>query len=166
MAFAQSTVAAAAEKLADDLNLASVTGCAAPVDDACAETYLERLAKRAFRGAFGTAERDQLFGLYRSSKVDFADAETALRQMHPAAIILDIALGPENAWDLLVRLGAFTGVVLLALGAQMFIVYPLLLKIFAGVRDFPVRVKCATLPWHAFEAALKSGLTGDTVKTE
>ena len=36
-------------------------------------------------------------------------------------------------WDLLVRLGAFTGVVLLALGAQMFIVYPLLLKLFAGV---------------------------------
>ena len=36
-------------------------------------------------------------------------------------------------WDLLLRLGAFTGVVLLALGAQMFIVYPLLLKVFAGV---------------------------------
>jgi DAACS family dicarboxylate/amino acid:cation (Na+ or H+) symporter len=36
-------------------------------------------------------------------------------------------------WDLLLRLGAFTGVVLLALGAQMFIVYPLLLKVFGGV---------------------------------
>ncbi len=24
-----------------------------------------------------------------------------------------------------------------------------------GVRRFPARVKCATLPWHAFEAALK-----------
>jgi nitrogen fixation protein NifU and related proteins len=35
-----------------------------------------------------------------------------------------------------------------------------------GVRAYPVRVKCATLPWHAFEAALKSGLAGDTVKTE
>src|SRR3954454_410408 len=35
-----------------------------------------------------------------------------------------------------------------------------------GVKAYPVRVKCATLPWHAFEAALKSGLTGDTVKTE
>jgi nitrogen fixation NifU-like protein len=23
-----------------------------------------------------------------------------------------------------------------------------------GVRDFPTRVKCATLPWHAFRAAL------------
>jgi nitrogen fixation NifU-like protein len=36
----------------------------------------------------------------------------------------------------------------------------------AGVRAYPVRVKCATLPWHAFEAALKSGLAGETVKTE
>jgi nitrogen fixation protein NifU and related proteins len=35
-----------------------------------------------------------------------------------------------------------------------------------GVKAYPVRVKCATLPWHAFEAALKSGLAGDTVKTE
>jgi nitrogen fixation NifU-like protein len=36
-----------------------------------------------------------------------------------------------------------------------------------GVKAYPVRVKCATLPWRAFEAALKSGLTGaTTVKTE
>ncbi|MGE0258145.1 MAG: Fe-S cluster assembly sulfur transfer protein SufU [Alphaproteobacteria bacterium] len=34
-----------------------------------------------------------------------------------------------------------------------------------GVKAYPVRVKCATLPWHAFEAALKSGLAGDAVKT-
>ena len=27
-------------------------------------------------------------------------------------------------------------------------------KIFAGVREFPVRVKCATLPWHTLHAAL------------
>src|SRR5215510_14562893 len=28
------------------------------------------------------------------------------------------------------------------------------LKIFAGVREFPVRVKCATLSWHTLHAAL------------
>ena len=28
------------------------------------------------------------------------------------------------------------------------------LKIFAGVKEFPVRVKCATLPWHTMNAAL------------
>jgi nitrogen fixation NifU-like protein len=36
----------------------------------------------------------------------------------------------------------------------------------AGVKAYPVRIKCATLPWHAFEAALKSGLAGAMVKTE
>jgi nitrogen fixation protein NifU and related proteins len=35
-----------------------------------------------------------------------------------------------------------------------------------GVKAYPVRVKCATLPWHAFEAALKGGLAANTVKTE
>ncbi len=30
------------------------------------------------------------------------------------------------------------------------------LKIFSGVRDFPVRVKCATLPWHTLHAALNN----------
>ncbi|MEI8371207.1 MAG: SUF system NifU family Fe-S cluster assembly protein [Planctomycetota bacterium] len=28
------------------------------------------------------------------------------------------------------------------------------LAVFSGVREFPVRVKCATLAWHAFHAAL------------
>ncbi len=35
-----------------------------------------------------------------------------------------------------------------------------------GVKGYPTRVKCATLAWHAFEAALKSGEVGATVKTE
>ncbi|HYM04823.1 MAG TPA: SUF system NifU family Fe-S cluster assembly protein [Stellaceae bacterium] len=35
-----------------------------------------------------------------------------------------------------------------------------------GVLAYPARVKCATLAWHAFEAALKSGGDGVTVKTE
>ena len=37
------------------------------------------------------------------------------------------------------------------------------LKIFAGVRDFPVRVKCATLPWHTLHAALNKE---ESVSTE
>ena len=37
------------------------------------------------------------------------------------------------------------------------------LKIFAGVREFPVRVKCATLPWHTMHAALQQQ---DQVSTE
>ena len=34
-----------------------------------------------------------------------------------------------------------------------------------GVKAYPARVKCATLSWHAFEAALKDG-DGAPVKTE
>jgi nitrogen fixation protein NifU and related proteins len=36
----------------------------------------------------------------------------------------------------------------------------------SGVKAYPARVKCATLAWHAFEAALKSGELGASVKTE
>ena len=35
-----------------------------------------------------------------------------------------------------------------------------------GVKAYPARVKCATLSWHALEAALKSDGAGATVKTE
>jgi len=35
-----------------------------------------------------------------------------------------------------------------------------------GVKAYPARVKCATLAWHAFEAAIKNGSIGATVKTE
>lgn len=38
------------------------------------------------------------------------------------------------------------------------------LAAFAGVRAFPARVKCATLPWHALRAALRG--TGQPVSTE
>ena len=31
------------------------------------------------------------------------------------------------------------------------------LAIFAGVREFPARVKCATLAWHALQAAMQEG---------
>ena len=37
------------------------------------------------------------------------------------------------------------------------------LEIFSGVREFPVRVKCATLPWHTMHAALNNE---GTVSTE
>lgn len=38
------------------------------------------------------------------------------------------------------------------------------LAVFAGVREFPVRVKCATLAWHTLEAALSG--TDKPVSTE
>jgi len=38
------------------------------------------------------------------------------------------------------------------------------LAVFTGVRKFPVRVKCATLPWHTLQSALKGKEA--TVSTE
>jgi nitrogen fixation NifU-like protein len=38
------------------------------------------------------------------------------------------------------------------------------LAVFAGVREYPVRVKCATLAWHALRAALDDH--GEVAKTE
>lgn len=38
------------------------------------------------------------------------------------------------------------------------------LKALSGVRDYPMRVKCATLAWHSMAAALDGD--GDTVGTE
>ena len=41
------------------------------------------------------------------------------------------------------------------------------LAVFGGVREFPMRVKCATLAWHAMNSALATGEhEGATVKTE
>ena len=39
------------------------------------------------------------------------------------------------------------------------------LAVFEGVREFPVRVKCATLPWHTLRAALKD-ITDTRITTE
>jgi len=38
------------------------------------------------------------------------------------------------------------------------------LEVLAGVREFPIRIKCATLPWHTLRAALQG--QGEPVTTE
>ncbi|MBW2243240.1 MAG: SUF system NifU family Fe-S cluster assembly protein [Deltaproteobacteria bacterium] len=38
------------------------------------------------------------------------------------------------------------------------------LTVFAGVREFPMRVKCATLAWHTLKSALED--SDETAKTE
>ena len=38
------------------------------------------------------------------------------------------------------------------------------LGVLAGVRDYPVRIKCATLPWHTMQAALNGA--AEAVSTE
>ena len=39
------------------------------------------------------------------------------------------------------------------------------LAVFAGVREFPMRVKCATLAWHTMKSAL-DGDAAEPVTTE
>jgi nitrogen fixation NifU-like protein len=36
------------------------------------------------------------------------------------------------------------------------------LVVFAGVHEFPMRVKCASLPWHTMKAALEGGAKATT----
>jgi nitrogen fixation NifU-like protein len=36
------------------------------------------------------------------------------------------------------------------------------LQVLSGVRHYPMRVKCATLPWHTMKAALEGGATATT----
>lgn len=38
------------------------------------------------------------------------------------------------------------------------------LEVFSGVREYPVRIKCATLPWHTMRSALNGA--GQTISTE
>lgn len=40
------------------------------------------------------------------------------------------------------------------------------LAVFTGVKDYPMRVKCATLPWHTLAAALEHETETATVTTE
>ena len=39
------------------------------------------------------------------------------------------------------------------------------LSVFSGVRDYPARVKCATLVWHTLKSALNNG-GNETISTE
>jgi nitrogen fixation NifU-like protein len=40
------------------------------------------------------------------------------------------------------------------------------LEVFSGVREYPVRIKCATLPWHTMRSALHNGAEPTTISTE
>ena len=40
------------------------------------------------------------------------------------------------------------------------------LEVFSGVREYPVRVKCATLPWHTLKAALQGAAAPVSTESE
>jgi nitrogen fixation NifU-like protein len=102
----------------------------------------ERIADVSFDGrgcAISTAAASLMTEVLKGKTV--AEARALFARFHAAVTGGDEVPVPEDLADDAERLAPLT-----------------------GVKAYPVRVKCATLPWHAFEAALKGG--GETVKTE
>ena len=81
------------------------------------DTPNARALKRGFEGLFEVTMRLILL------VIKLAPIAVACFMFNLAALF---------GWDLLIRLSAYVGVVLLALGIQMFVVYPLLLKLLGG----------------------------------
>jgi nitrogen fixation NifU-like protein len=104
----------------------------------------ERIADVSFQGrgcAISTAAASLMTEILKGKTV--AEAEALFKVYHAKVTGNEVPEAPPELEDDLERLEPLT-----------------------GVKTFPARVKCATLPWHALEAALKSGAVGATVKTE
>jgi nitrogen fixation NifU-like protein len=121
-----------------------------------------RIVDAGFRGsgcAISTASASMLTEAVKSKSV--AEARALAERFH------DLVAGPEAAGAS--REGGEAGAELGAAAAPDALGAPSApdlgkLAVFAGVREFPSRVKCATLVWHSLRAAL----TGDqaVVSTE
>ncbi len=104
----------------------------------------ERIADVSFQGrgcAISQASASLMTEILKGKTL--AEAETLFRGFHAKVTGGDAPAAPEALADEMERLEPLS-----------------------GVKAYPARVKCATLAWHAFEAALKSGSAGATVKTE
>ena len=77
-----------------------------------------------------------------------------------SASLMTEAIKGKNKQDAVSVLRQFQDLV--TMGIEMSDAGPL--EIFAGVSDFPSRIKCATLGWHTLGAALEG--TTETVSTE
>ena len=80
-----------------------------------------------------------------------------------AASMMTQALKGKSKQEAEQLFGEFHGMVTGALDAETTANGLGNLKIFSGVREFPVRVKCASLPWHTMHAALNNQ---ETISTE
>jgi nitrogen fixation protein NifU and related proteins len=104
----------------------------------------ERIADVSFEGkgcAISTASSSLMTEILKGKTL--AEAEMLFKTFHAKVTGGTAPPAPESLEDDLDRLEPLT-----------------------GVKTYPARVKCATLAWHAFEAALKGGAVGATVKTE
>ena len=73
-----------------------------------------------------------------------ADVEALFHRFHELVTVGDAAANGDSGADASAGAGAGAGV---DLGK---------LEVFAGVREFPARVKCASLAWHTMHAALNA----------
>ena len=104
----------------------------------------ERIGDVSFQGrgcAISQASASLMTEILRGKTL--AEAQTLFKGFHAKVTGNDAPATPEALGDDMDRLEPLT-----------------------GVKAYPARVKCATLAWHAFEAALKNGAIGATVKTE
>jgi nitrogen fixation NifU-like protein len=81
-----------------------------------------------------------------------------------SASMMTAALKGKTAAEAATLFKAFHAMVTADLGATFDPLELGKLAAFAGVHAFPIRVKCATLPWHTLRAALEGGQ--ETVSTE
>ena len=104
----------------------------------------DRIADVAFQGrgcAISTAAASLMTEVLKGKTVE--DARALFGQFHARVTGGEPAALPESLAEEAERLQPLT-----------------------GVKAYPARVKCATLSWHALEAALKDGDVAATVKTE
>ena len=104
----------------------------------------DRIADVSFEGrgcAISTASASLMTEVLKGKTL--AEAEALFRSFHAKVTGGDPVTAPPELADDAERLEPLT-----------------------GVKTYPARVKCATLAWHAFEAAVKGGALGVSVKTE
>lgn len=79
-----------------------------------------------------------------SIMTSFVKGKTKEEADHTFHLFHDLVTGKGNAEDFIEELGK--------------------LAVFAGVSEFPMRVKCATLPWHTLHGAIQG--SDNTISTE
>jgi Protein of unknown function (DUF1592)/Protein of unknown function (DUF1588)/Protein of unknown function (DUF1595) len=81
-------------------NFATVTGCATPAQDSCATSYLNTLAKKAYRRALTTDEQTRFSNLYTKLKSDLVNGYQVTTTVEQATgfAVNAIFMSPQVLW--------------------------------------------------------------------
>ena len=74
-----------------------------------------------------------------------------------SASLMTVAVKGKTVAEVERLFSDFHGLVTGEASPEMEAALPARLKVFANVAQFPVRVKCASMPWHTLKAALAGG---------